>query len=255
MTGNGVHSLSHRPDDVRAAPPDTTAPEDTVTTAPAPAAARTDLAHGTTATAPGTRTLLVCGAVAGPLWAAVALAQAATRTGFDLTRHPLSALSNGDLGPLQITNFLVAGVLTVLGAAGLRRTLADTPGGRWAPRLVRTYGLGMIAAGVLVMDPADGYPVGTPDGMPPGLSWHAVGHLLAGTVSFTALIAACYVLGRHFARTGRRGRALASRSAATALLLGDGWAMTGGPAGSLTLAIGAITAMVWVSAVAADRLR
>ncbi|MEU2629982.1 MULTISPECIES: DUF998 domain-containing protein [Kitasatospora] len=240
---------------MRAAPPDTTAPEDTVTTAPAPAAARTDLAHGTTATAPGTRTLLVCGAVAGPLWAAVALAQAATRTGFDLTRHPLSALSNGDLGPLQITNFLVAGVLTVLGAAGLRRTLADTPGGRWAPRLVRTYGLGMIAAGVLVMDPADGYPVGTPDGMPPGLSWHAVGHLLAGTVSFTALIAACYVLGRHFARTGRRGRALASRSAATALLLGDGWAMTGGPAGSLTLAIGAITAMVWVSAVAADRLR
>ncbi|WP_030269216.1 DUF998 domain-containing protein [Streptomyces sp. NRRL B-24484] len=216
---------------------------------------RTGPAGGATTAAPGTRTLLLCGAVAGPLWAAVALAQAATRTGFDLTRHPLSALSNGDLGPLQIANFLLAGLLTVLGATGLHRTLAGTPGGRWAPRLVRTYGLGMIAAGVLVMDPADGFPVGTPDGMPPSLSWHAVGHLLSGAVSFTALIAACYVLGRHFARTGHRGRALASRAAGTALLLGDGWAMTGGPAGSLTLAIGAITAMVWVSAVAADRLR
>ena len=36
--------------------------------------------------------------------AVVSLTQAATRAGFDLTRHPLSALSNGDLGWLQITN-------------------------------------------------------------------------------------------------------------------------------------------------------
>ncbi|MCU7825094.1 DUF998 domain-containing protein [Kitasatospora sp. DSM 101779] len=232
-----------------------------MTAAPTVAPVRTDHAAGADRTrgaaggAPGVRALLLCGAVAGPLWAAVALTQAATRTGFDLTRHPLSALSNGGLGWLQITNFLIAGALTVAGAAGLRRTLAGKPGGRWAPRLVRTYGLGVIAAGALVMDPAGGFPVGTPDSMPPSLSWHAVGHLLAGTVSFTALIAACYVLGRHFARTGSRGRAVASRAAGTALLIGDGWAMTGGPAGSLTLAIGAITAMVWVSAVAADRLR
>ena len=57
-----------------------------------------------------TRTLLTCAAVAAPLWAAVSLAQAATRAGFDLTRHPLSALSNGSLGWLQIANFVVAGV-------------------------------------------------------------------------------------------------------------------------------------------------
>ncbi len=202
-----------------------------------------------------TRALLICGAVAAPLWAAVSLAQTATREGFDLTRHPLSALSNGNLGWLQIANFIVAGVLTVVGASGLSRAMAATPGGTWVPRLVRISGFGLIAAGVLVMDPADGFPAGTPAGMPTSMTWHSYGHMAAGTVSFTALIAACYVLGRHFSRAGDRGNAVASRIAGTALLVGNIWAITGGRAGSLTLAIGAITAMLWVSAVAARYLR
>jgi uncharacterized protein DUF998 len=201
-----------------------------------------------------TRGLLVAGAVAAPLWTAVSLAQASTRAGFDLTRHPLSALSNGDLGWLQITNFLVAGVLTVLGAGGLARALAGTPGGRWAPRLVRISGIGLFAAGIFVMDPADGFPVGTPAGMPT-LTWHSYGHMAAGTVTFACLIAAGYVLGHHFARTGHRAAAIASRVAGTSLLVGDLWAMTGGRGGSLTLAIGAITAMLWVSAVSARLAR
>jgi hypothetical protein len=205
----------------------------------------------TASTSAATRSLLTCAAVAGPLWAAVSLAQAVTREGFDLTRHPLSALSNGSLGWLQITNFLVAGVLTVAGAAGLRRALHGTPGGTWAPWLVGISGIGLIAAGGFVMDPADGFPAGTPYGMPETLTWHSYGHMAAGSVSFAALIAACYVLGRHFSRAGNRGRAIASRVAGTALLIGNGWAMSGGKAGSLTLAVGAVTAMLWISAVAA----
>jgi hypothetical membrane protein len=205
----------------------------------------------TTATAPSTRTLLTCLTVAGPLWAVVSLAQAATRDGFDLTRHPLSALSTGDLGWLQITNFLVAGVLTVVGAVGLRRATAGTAGGRLAPRLVAAYGLGMVGAGLLVMDPADGFPAGTPAGMPPSMSWHSVGHMVVGSIAFAALIAACYVLGRHFGRAGNRGLAVASRVAATVMLAGVGWSMTGGTAGSLTLAVGVITATLWVAALAA----
>jgi hypothetical protein len=85
----------------------------------------------------------------------VSLPQAATREGFDLTRHPLS---NGSLGRLQIANFVLAGMLTIAGAAGLRRVLRGTPGGTWAPRLVRVTGVGMIAAGAFVMDAGDGFP-------------------------------------------------------------------------------------------------
>jgi hypothetical protein len=212
-------------------------------------------ATAASSTSTTTRSLLTCAAVAAPLWAVVSLAQAATREGFDLTRHPLSALSNGSLGWLQITNFLIAGVLTIAGAAGLRRALHGAPGGTWAPRLVLVYGIGMIAAGIFVMDPADGFPAGTPYGMPETLTWHSYGHMAAGSVAFTALIAACYVLGRHFSRAGNRGHAIASRVAGTALLIGDGWAMSGGKAGSLTLAIGAITAMLWISTVAAHHRR
>lgn len=205
----------------------------------------------TVATRTRTRALLACAAIAGPLWAAVALGQAATRDGFDLTRHPLSALSNGPLGWLQITNFVVAGLLTLAGAAGLRRALPS----RWLPRLVAANGAGMLAAGILVMDPAGGFPAGTPDGMPATLSWHSYGHMAAGTVAFAASIAACYVLARHFGRAGQRGAAVGSVVAGTALLAGDLWAMSGGAAGSLTLAVGAITAMLWVSAVAARLAR
>ncbi len=213
----------------------------------------TDILTPATATANTTsaRTLLTCGAIAAPLWAAVSLAQAATRPGFDLTRHPLSALSNGSLGWLQIVNFLVAGVLSVLGAAGLRAAMHGAVGGRWVPRLVAVNGVGMIAAGVFVLDPGDGFPVGTPPGQPTALSWHGYGHLAAGSIAFIALIAACYVLGRHYSRAGDRRNAVASRVAGTALLVGDAWASGGGMAGSLTLAIGAITAMLWVSVVAA----
>lgn len=197
-----------------------------------------------------TRSLLTCAVVASPLWAVVSLAQAVVREGFDITRHPLSALSNGGLGWLQITNFLLAGTLLAIGATGLRRALHGAPGGTWAPRLVRIGGIGMIAAGAFVMDPIDGFPVGAPSAQAATLTWHSYAHFAAGTVTFTSLIAACYVLGRHFSRAGNRRYAIASRVAGTALLIGNGWAMGGGRAGTLTLGVGAITAMLWTSVVA-----
>jgi hypothetical protein len=165
-----------------------------------------DIPATATTPTPTTRTLLTGLAVSGPLWSVVSLTQVAFRDGFDLTRHPLSMLSIGSLGWLQIANFVIAGVLTVAGAAGLRRVMHGTPGGTWAPRLLGVSGAGLIAAGVFVLDPADGFPIGTPPGTPATMSWHSYGHLAAGTVSFVCLIAACYVLGRHFHRSGQRGR-------------------------------------------------
>ena len=214
------------------------------TTAVAPAVTTTAV------TRTRTRRQLAALAVGFPLWAAVSVAQAATREGFDILRHPLSLLSTGDLGWLQITNFVVAGVLAVVGARGLRTALHGTPGGVWAPRFVAAAGIGLVAAGFLVMDPGANFPVGAPDDLPL-VSWHAVGHMVAGTVSFTSLIAACFVLARHLTRTGRRGLAIACRVAGLSLALGWGWAMGGGAAGTLTLAVGAIAAMLAVAGVAA----
>ncbi|MFI6507098.1 DUF998 domain-containing protein [Streptosporangium sp. NPDC050855] len=220
-----------------------------------PPTSHDSVAHGSAARPEGsvTRALLAGGVAAAPLFAIVSLTQAFTREGFDLTRHPLSMLATGDLGRLQIANFLVSGTLTIAGALGLRRAMRGTPGGTWAPRLILVNGVGMIAAGVFVMDPGDGFPAGTPLGQTGTLSWHALMHMVAGSIAFTALIAACFVLGRHFSRAGRPGFATASRLSGLIFALGDGWAMSGGRAGSLTLAVGAITAMTWVAVTAADK--
>ncbi|GHC51659.1 DUF998 domain-containing protein [Streptomyces flavofungini] len=204
----------------------------------------------TTAVRPA-RALLTAGVAATPLWTVAAVTQALTRDSFDLTRHPFSMLANGSLGWIQITNFLLVGTLFIAAATGLRRVLRGSTGGTWVPRLVRVVGVGMIAAGVFVLDPGDGFPAGTPTGRPESMSWHGGLHLVAGSVTFFALIAACLILGRHFSRVADRRSAIACRAAAVAVGLGNGWAMSGGPAGSLTLAIGVIAGMTCVSSVAA----
>jgi hypothetical protein len=65
------------------------------------------------------RTLVACGIVLGPLFALVLAAQAATRPGFDLRRHPLSRLALGEGGGVQTANFLAAGLLAVACAVGM----------------------------------------------------------------------------------------------------------------------------------------
>lgn len=152
-----------------------------------------------------TRTLLMCGIVAGPLYVGISLAQALTRPGFDLTRHAWSLLSNGDLGWLQITNFLLTGALTIACTVGLRRVLHGQRGGTWAPILIGIYGLGLIAAGLFTADPMDGFPVGTPPGPPPVISWHGILHLVSGAFGFLAMISGCFVMARHFAAKRERG--------------------------------------------------
>jgi len=82
-----------------------------------------------------TENLLRCGIAAGPLYVIVGLAQVATREGFDVRRHALSLLSNGDLGWIQILNFLASGFLVIAGAKGLRKVLRGSRGGTWAPLL------------------------------------------------------------------------------------------------------------------------
>lgn len=56
-------------------------------------------------------------------------AQVLTRDGFDLSRHPLSELSLGDLGWVQIANFVPTGLLAISFALGARRVLYPGRGG------------------------------------------------------------------------------------------------------------------------------
>jgi hypothetical protein len=53
--------------------------------------------------------------------------------GFDLSRHPISLLSLGSLGWIQIANFVVTGGLYVACAVGMWRALRPGRNGTWGP--------------------------------------------------------------------------------------------------------------------------
>jgi hypothetical membrane protein len=188
------------------------------------------------------RSLLGYGVVAGPLYVVVSLAQALTRDGFDLSRHAWSLLGNGGLGWIQIANFIVAGLMVVAAAVGLRRALAGGRGRTWAPILVAGYGVSLVGAGVFRADPAQGFPAGTPETTV--VSWHGVLHLMIGGVGFLCLIVACFVLGSRFARDGHRGLAWFSRVTGAVFFAGFA-GIASGPYGPTTLAFAAAVLTVW----------
>jgi hypothetical protein len=150
------------------------------------------------------RALLACGAVAAPVFVVVAFAQALSRNGFDLLKHPISLLSLGGPGWIQITNFIVAGLLFFAGAVGVRRTLGTGRAGTWGPRLLGAFGVALVAGGVFVTDPALGYPPGTPEGVPDEFTWHGMLHAVAPVLGFLALSAACFVFARRAAGLHQR---------------------------------------------------
>ncbi|MFJ1761024.1 DUF998 domain-containing protein [Amycolatopsis sp. NPDC088138] len=197
----------------------------------------TTLGPARTASASGTRALLACGVLAGPVFVLTGLVQGLTRAGFDLTRHPASLLSDGSLGFIQITNFVVSGLLTLAAAAGIRRSLP----GRWGPGLLAVYGVSLICAGVFRADPQDGFPLGTPAGPPASVSWHGTLHFVSGGIGFLCLVAACFVIGSQLGR----GRAWYSRISGLLFLIGFAGVASGSTSPAVTLGFWAAVIVAW----------
>ena len=109
-----------------------------------------------------TRRLLTCGAVAGPLFVSVFLVEGARRPDYNPRRHPVSALSLGPRGWVQIANFALAGKLCLAGALGLARVADAGVGARVVPALLGAAGLGLLGSAAFPTDPVGGYPPGTP---------------------------------------------------------------------------------------------
>jgi hypothetical membrane protein len=198
-----------------------------------------------------TRRLLGCGVVAGSLFITVALVQAFTRPGFDIRRHPLSLLSLGDLGWIQVADFIASGALVLAFAIGARRVLYPGRAGTWGPLLIGAFGLGLIIAGIFHPDPALGFPPGSPAGTPTTLSWHNWLHTVGFATSFISVTAACFVFARRF--SALRQRAWTVYCAATGVLtpslivLGMAMLSAAGPA----FAVAGALASFWIAAMAA----
>ena len=164
-----------------------------------------------------TRILLLCGAIAGPLFIFVVLVQDYTRPGFDPRLDLLSLLSLGDWGWVQMTNFILVGVLNLLYAVGLWRRLHPARGGTWGPILIAMYGLGLVVVGILRTDPANGFPPGVP--APTHPTFHGAIHAVGALVVFLLLGAALLVFVRLFVARKERWWAVYCPASAVLFLL------------------------------------
>jgi hypothetical protein len=199
-----------------------------------------------------TARLLACGIAAGPLFLTVGLTQAFIRDGFDLSRHPLSLLSLGDLGWVQIANFVVTGGLFIACAAGVRRDLGPGRGGTWGPRLVGALGAGLVMAGVFVADAGAGFPPGAPAGAPQ-ISWHGVLHEVGFVLATLGTLAGCLVFARRFAGLRQWGWVGGCVASAAAVVVLAAWPDLDGV--SVRLVVASAVMYGFVGALAAHLLR
>lgn len=161
------------------------------------------------------RLLLAGGAIGPLLFIVVFLILGATRPHYSVWQDAVSALSLGEGGWMQITNFIVCGALVLGFAIGLRRVLRPGRGSTWGPILLGIVGLAMIGAGIFVTDPGLGYPH---EASTITLTVHGTLHSLISLCAFIALPAACFVLARRDA-ADRTSRGWAWYSVATGLLV------------------------------------
>ena len=222
------------------------------------------------------RTLLVGGVVAGPFYLGVALLQALTRDGFDITRHAVSLLSLGAMGWVQVANFIATGLLVLACAVGLRRVMRGAVGGSgaggasgargagggsggsrglggtWGPLFLGVYGVALVASGLFPADAGFGFPPGTPDGPPAAMTTAGTLHFTVGGIGFMALIGACMVLARRYSVEGARGMALFSAVTGFAFLAAFMGIASGPPrpATVLGLWLGLTLTWVWLAMVA-----
>ncbi len=200
----------------------------------------------TTVTRTTVRNLLACGAIGAPVFVIAGLIQAYTRKGFDLKVHPFSFLSLGDLGWIQITTFVLTGLMFIAGAVGMRRVLRTGPGRTAGPILYAGVGVGQIMGGVFLADPAYGFGPGAPPGQPEVLSWHSQLHGLAFAVGMLSLVAALAVFTWRYASLGQRGWAIYTAVSGLLFLALAGTGFAVGDFRIMTLGI--VVGWAWLSA-------
>ncbi len=207
------------------------------------------------------KVLLMCGVIAGPLFVTTLLIEGATKAGYSPLRHPGSSLAWGEFGWVQVLNFIVAGLLSLALALGLRRMLQPFNGSAWGPVLIACWAIGLIGAGIFLTDPVNGFPPGTPNAMLHP-SWHGALHDLLSVPGFLCLDIACFVFSRWFAKRGRPGWAL--YSALTGIVFGIAFALASAafsqvavliPVGGLLQRIAAVAGWSWLTLLAISFLR
>jgi hypothetical protein len=196
-----------------------------------------------------TRSLLGYGMIVGPFYLALGVGQGLIRDGFSFARHPLSALANGAGGWVQTANLALSALMVLAAVAGIARVSAkDSRGMRGA---LVVYALGMITAAIFPTDPMDGFPPGTPLGVPTTISTTGIVHFIAGAVTFLAMAIACWAGVRTMSKRGERGLSRLSLLAGFVVFLGffGGAAFSSSVGGVAGIWVAVVMGWAWLAIV------
>lgn len=193
-----------------------------------------------------TRSMLGWGVLAGPIYLGVGLLLALTRTGFDLSEHPLSLLMLGDDGWMQRANLIVSGLICAVAAIGFRRAMNRTGSPSRAPVLLLGFAVGLVGSGIFAPDPVEGFPPGAAS----EVTASGLLHLAFGALQFVCIAAACFLTARWIARRGDAGWSRYAQASGVAIVLGfvGGAAMSQSSLGVLLLWCAVVAAYAWIAA-------
>lgn len=204
--------------------------------------------------AKATKAYLACGAIGCVLFILVFLVEGFLREGYDPLRHPISSLSIGERGWIQVTNFIVTGIFLCLFSIGLRRVYNSREIKFRGPFNVILIATGLIGAGIFTTDPLFGYPIDQPMKIAQ-YTIHGHFHDFFSLFVFIGLPVACFIFRKKFKAEGKNGWANYSLITAIAFILFfilasmgfkqvNGFVNYGGLLQRLTI----ITGWIWLSA-------
>lgn len=124
------------------------------------------------------------------LFVAVFTIEGWLRPGYDAKARFISELSLGPRGWIQITSFIVFGVLFLIFARGVAAEFREGKASRFGPLLLTIIGFSFLVSGPLVMDSRS-----TPLAQ---ASWHGILHGIFGALVFSLSPVTCFVFLRRF---------------------------------------------------------
>ncbi len=127
-----------------------------------------------------TRRLALAGVIGPPLFVFVFLIDGFIKRGYDPVTTTVSEASIGELGWVQIANFLVFGATVLALSLGLWLGFGDRVSGRIGSVFMGIGGVGFLAAGVFVSDP-----------YPQIVTAHGALHVAASLVAINGVFLAC----------------------------------------------------------------
>jgi hypothetical protein len=130
------------------------------------------------------------GLIGSLLFVAVFVAEDVFSPDFNWLSTAVSEHSRPPHGWIQITTFIVVGLLFVIFSGGIAKELRDVPGSRTGPLMIGIIGVCLILSGPFVTDPG-GVVMGSS-----GATWHGAVHGIVGAIAFTLMPLSCFVFYR-----------------------------------------------------------